>query len=138
MIRRFHQPLFQCCCALLLAMGMVGAEFLALAHQVTARHVYCFEHGHMVDADEAEAAAGKARAAEDRTSLLPGDGMEPHAHAHCDESVFLKVGNFAPPTLALAVDAVMGDVALGCLAANPFRSIEPLFLAPKSSPPRAV
>lgn len=138
MIQRLHQPLFHCCCALLLAMGMVGAELLALAHQVTAHHVYCFEHGHMVDAQEAEAEAGRARAAVDQASLLPGAGMASHAHAHCDQSVFLKVGDLVPQSCARAVDAPMGEAAFWRMAANPSRPIDPLFLAPKSSPPRAV
>lgn len=133
----FCQKTFQYACALLLAMSMVGAEFLALAHQVTAHHVYCFAHGHMVDADQAEAQAadGSAGDVPDQTILIPGSRQGAHAHVHCDKFVFLQSGEFTFGSPVLAAGTALGEVCQPLSEARRPPSIALLFLAPKNSPP---
>ncbi|MDR0965227.1 MAG: hypothetical protein LBM75_01740 [Myxococcales bacterium] len=141
MTSRLCQKKHLCALALLLMTSLVGAEFLALAHQVLAHHTYCFEHGHVIDAAaqlEADHHHGHASPVlDDGASIWSSLDSTAHAddgHAHCDKFVFLKMG-----ALSAAAPSALGltqlDDALPTLADAPFVSISPLFLAPKNSPP---
>ena len=125
-----------CLLALLIAASMLGAEFLALAHQVTAHHAYCLAHGHMVDAEVVAAEAGtSAEAAPIEGAALRAQALlAGHAHGHCDKTVFLQVGELAAaaPTALVGVAQVEHSATA---PAAPRAAIALLFLAPKHSPP---
>ena len=129
--------------ALLLILSLMGAELLSMAHNATVRHVYCFAHRHMMDADEAAAHSHPRFIFRDsgdsgKEDALPGIASSEqealHRHLHCDKSVFLKSGNIPSACELLILQAA------AVRAAQPYdRLAEPavslLFLAPKNSPP---
>lgn len=128
-----------CACALVLAASMIGAEFLALAHQVTAHHVYCAAHGHMIDASEAaaEAMAGREVRIPGQPSLSSGAQQREHAHVHCDKFVFLQSGELPMAAPARFAERLLAEVRpLPPEVMRP-AAIDLLRLAPKNSPPLA-
>lgn len=130
---RFRQKTALCACAFLLALSMVGAEFMALAHQVTAHHVFCLAHGHMVDAGgHSSSSTQGARAAPIVQADVPLEAG--HDHRHCDKTVFLQVGAFETPPGSPRIEAAAWrPPSTPTAVARPRREL--LFLAPKHSPP---
>ena len=130
--------------ALLLILSMVGAELLSMAHNATVRHVYCFAHRHMMDADEAAVHSHPRFVFRDSDDSSEGKALPEiasseqevlHRHLHCDKSVFLKSGDL-PAACALSIlqAAAVRAAAQPCdRLAEPAVSL--LFLAPKNSPP---
>jgi hypothetical protein len=101
-------------------------------HLLQARHVLCPEHGELVDAEEAEMAAG---AASGHIEALPDSGAG-HHHDHCSVAA-------APSRLSHAViapAAVRVEACAATIASAPSRARLPssrgvLAYAPKQSPP---
>lgn len=143
---RQNRPQKQFLIALLLVMSMLGAEFLSMAHQATSRHVFCFAHGHLVDADEPEPLSKGIAAASDPSG--PEETASPsgvfralsflaghHHHSHCDKTVFLRVGEYLDPPPSSSQPQARQAAPKNFPEDLPREGIGRLFLAPKHSPP---
>jgi hypothetical protein len=112
------------------------AQFAALSHEMTVRHIRCAEHGeltHVVSAHGDPAAAVLERG----HALRPFAGDQADAHEHCGRALILTGGAVVSPP------AVSGELAPPPPPPVPTtprlargREVA-LAAAPKTSPPRA-
>ena len=112
------------------------AQFAALSHEMTVRHIRCAEHGELthVASSASEAAA---------TAADVGRAVRPHttgladAHEHCGRALLLTAGaTISPP--ALSGELAPPPAAPVPTAPRLARGRDTaLAAAPKTSPPRA-
>jgi len=120
---------------ILLCLCVVSAELQSVAHHLTVRHVFCGDHGHVVDVERWHVGAAVLGNAGD--GLQPGPASPDTDHHHCANELFMRSVLREPAAILPSVTVALTDIrSTGNQVAR--QPIALLRLAPKSSPPASI
>lgn len=129
--RRSPRPVVLACSLLLLA-----TQALGVAHELTARHTVCADHGEVIEGEGAHLEAKVAPAAPSVDAATAAAAEASHQHCQLVATRDARLPALQP-SAALLLPRV--PLAQPAWKVSPRAAAEPLFrLAPKSSPPSAA
>jgi hypothetical protein len=117
-----------------LAVALVGAQGVSLAHFAIVKHAYCAEHGEIIELRAEPAHPGGHTHAGKLPGLYAAYDSSESGHDHCLASAHRRDAAISPPACAITLNhgglsALPPSIAWSPSSPDRFR------LAPKQSPP---